>query len=149
MMRISSREMVHSVLMPILLMLVLCFTSCDSKDGASHLPPAVRGTATRAEIVNLTSALEDFKAKCGHFPSTDDGLQALVTPPTSVTGTEWHPFLKRVPKDAWGRDFLYRCPGKHNTNGFDLYSNGRDGVSKSGGEDSDDIANWSKGYPPQ
>ncbi len=46
--------------------------------------------------------------------------------------------------DSWNNAFVYQCPGAHNTNAFDIYSLGPDGVSKTGGGDPDDINNWSR-----
>ena len=100
-------------------------------------------------IANFTYALEEFEVDCGRFPSTAEGLNALTVRPADIPEAKWHPYLKGVPKDPWGHSFVYRCPGLHNTNRFDIYSLGPNGESKSGGEDADDIANWSKGRMPQ
>jgi general secretion pathway protein G len=129
----------------LILLLMLCATSCGSR-----IPPNARGAYTFSAIANLTFALEQFEADCDRFPSTAEGLNALVTRPAGIAAKSWHgPYLDKVPKDGWGHDFVYRCPGQHNTNRFDIYSYGRDGLSKSGGEDYDDIANWWQGHPPR
>jgi general secretion pathway protein G len=115
--------------------------------GEPSLPPAAREAGTQVTIAAFTTALEQFEVDCGRFPSTAEGLNALITRPAGISETRWRPYLKNIYKDSWGRDFVYRCPGQHNTNGFDIFSYGRDGLSKSGGDDDDDIANWQKGYP--
>ncbi|MBF0533045.1 MAG: type II secretion system protein GspG [Candidatus Omnitrophica bacterium] len=78
------------------------------------------------------------------YPPPDEGLKALIAAP-STDLPKWHgPYLKKktIPKDPWGHDYVYLSPGKHNTDSFDLYSYGPDGV-----EGKDDIANWSENNP--
>ena len=97
----------------------------------------------QAAIGKLRPALGAFEVDCGRYPSTDESLSALVTRPTDIPESQWHgPYLASIPRDQWGHDFVYRCPGIHNTNRYDLYSCGPDGVSKSGGDDPDDIHYW-------
>lgn len=98
-----------------------------------------RVTAAHADIANLEVALDAFEIDTGRFPTTQEGLQVLLTKPTSVR--RWNgPYLKRgIPGDPWGRPYSYRSPGRHNQDGYDLYSFGPDG--QDGGED--DIDNWS------
>jgi general secretion pathway protein G len=98
-----------------------------------------RIAATKAEIQNLTEALERFRSDVGHYPTTDEGLPALW----SLTAAGWNgPYMARpVTNDPWGRRYVYRCPGKHNAGAFDLLSVGRDGREGSG----DDIDNWTTG----
>jgi general secretion pathway protein G len=122
------------------LVLMLCATSCERTPSSSHPPAAM------TQIAAFTTALETLKADCGRFPSTAEGLAALTSRPAGLTETQWHgPYLDAaIPKDPWGHEYVYACPGVHNTNGFDVYSPGPDGASKSGGEDYDDISNWAK-----
>jgi general secretion pathway protein G len=86
-----------------------------------------------------------FKADCGRYPTTEEGLNALIIRPENIPAADWHgPYFDppQLPKDPWDHDYVYRCPGVHNPDGFDLFSCGPDGVSKSGGDDVDDINNW-------
>jgi general secretion pathway protein G len=100
-----------------------------------------RITGARTDIANIEVALDAFEVDCGRFPSTEEGLRALVERPAAITGWDGGPYLKRgMPKDPWGNAYLYRYPGQHNTNGYDLYSFGGDG--QEGG--SDDVDNWSE-----
>jgi general secretion pathway protein G len=96
-------------------------------------------TAARTSISNMETVLDAFEIDAGRYPTTEEGLRALVEQPASVT--EWKgPYLSHgVPNDPWGNPFGYRCPGQHNTSGYDLYSFGPDG--QEGGDD--DIDNWS------
>lgn len=96
--------------------------------------------AAQGDIASIEVALDTFEVNCGRYPTTEEGLQGLLNQPSGLTG--WiGPYLKRgMPKDPWGNLYMYRCPGQHNTNGYDLYSFGADGQEGSG----DDIDNWSQ-----
>ncbi len=100
--------------------------------------------AARAQLSSLSTALNMFEVEHGRYPTTAEGLQALVVRPSDIPADKWHPYLDppAVPLDPWGHPYVYRCPGVHKPEGFDLYSCGPDGVSKTGGADPDDISNW-------
>lgn len=93
----------------------------------------------RAQIVGLEKALQQYRLDVGRFPSTEQGLQALVVKPANVG--KWDgPYLeKSVPLDPWGHPYLYVSPGEHGD--FDLSSMGRDGRPGGDGLDAD-ITNW-------
>lgn len=97
-----------------------------------------RETAAKTDISQLETALDAFEVDCGRFPSSDEGLGGLLQQPPSAQG--WRgPYVKRAPVDPWGNAYVYRFPGTHNANGYDLFSMGRDGR-----EGTDDISNWSQ-----
>ncbi|MFP4351881.1 MAG: type II secretion system major pseudopilin GspG [Puniceicoccaceae bacterium] len=100
------------------------------------------GRTQVAEIwVNQTikTPLRSFQLHVGRYPSTDEGLGALVTKPESVDDRDWHgPYIEELPQDPWNRDYRYRFPGEKNTEGYDVWSTGPDGTSGT----SDDIGNW-------
>ena len=101
-----------------------------------------RVSAARADIdANLTSALDLYELDNGQYPTTEQGLKALLEKPSSAPApASWNgPYLKkkRMPLDPWGREYRYVSPGTHNTEEFDLFSYGQDGV-----EGKDDIVNW-------
>ena len=102
-----------------------------------------RLTSTKNSIHNISTALDTYESDNGEFPSSEQGLDALVVKPTGdPEPTQWKgPYLKRdIPMiDSWSSPFVYRCPGNHNPESFDLYSYGPD--KKEGTED--DINNWS------
>jgi general secretion pathway protein G len=101
-----------------------------------------RITATRTQIAQFEVALDAFEIDVGRYPTTVEGLRALVERPTSDAEAWQQAYLKRdIPLDPWGNEYLYRYPGQHNEDGYDLYSYGPD--RKLGGDD--DIANWSEG----
>jgi general secretion pathway protein G len=95
---------------------------------------------TYLQIEELASALEMYKLELDAYPSTDQGLGALVQKPSGVE--KWNgPYLRKaaLPKDPWGRDYRYRHPGQHTV--FDLYSLGADNAEGGDGENAD-VVNW-------
>jgi len=101
-----------------------------------------RISAARTDIeANIMAALDFYELDNGRYPTTDQGLQALIAKPASGPATEnWNgSYLKKkkVPIDPWGKEYIYISPGAHNTDEFDLYSYGPDGI-----ESDDDIVNW-------
>ncbi|OYX05162.1 MAG: type II secretion system protein GspG [Caulobacter vibrioides] len=103
---------------------------------------AMKGKA-RADVSVLEQALESYRLDNFSFPSTEQGLQALVTPPAGLTQVDRYReggYIRRLPKDPWGNDYQYRAPGARGA--IDVYSFGADG--REGGEGKDaDIGNWS------
>ena len=96
----------------------------------------------KADIASLDQALEIYRLNNLTYPSTADGLGALMTAPPSLTDpSRYTPggYIKKLPKDPWGRDYKYEYPGKHS--GFDIYTLGADGVPGGEGENAD-IGNW-------
>ncbi len=100
---------------------------------------SAKSKTANVQIKDLEQGLEMFKLDVGRFPTTEEGLEALQSQPSSAAG--WNgPYLKgTVPVDPWGRGYLYKSPGEHAD--VDILSYGEDG--KPGGEgDSADIHNW-------
>ena len=104
-----------------------------------------RVTTTRTQIKQLEAALTFFQMENGFFPSTDQGLEALVEQPT--TGREPRSYREGgylqggvVPLDAWQSPFQYESPGQINRD-YDIWSLGADGVAGGTGSDAD-IGNW-------
>jgi general secretion pathway protein G len=113
---------------------------------AALVVPKFTGTSKRAKIqaadaqinANFKTALKMFETDCDRFPTTDEGLNALIVQPSNAKG--WtHSYLDAasVPNDPWGNPYVYRCPGTHGLD-YDLYSTGPDGTDSSG----DEINNW-------
>jgi len=104
-----------------------------------HLIKA-RITITKRQISLLENALDSFKVDVGRYPTTEEGLHALIINPGNIPN--WNgPYLQKnfVPKDAWKHEFIYRCPGQHGE--FDLYSFGPDGQEGGQGQNAD-ITSW-------
>jgi general secretion pathway protein G len=96
----------------------------------------VAGSAAVTQMNAFATALDVFKVDNGFYPSTALGLQSLVTQPQGATN--WHQYLDAIPKDPWGNEYIYACPGKHRPRSYDFSSAGPDG--KAGTDD--DIVNW-------
>jgi len=87
----------------------------------------------------METPLMTYRVHMGNYPTTEEGLQALVTRP-SDEATNWQgPYIKKLPKDPWGKDYQYAFPGEKNSGSYDIWSYGPDGT-----ESADDIGNWTK-----
>ena len=98
-----------------------------------------RITAANADIeASLSVALDMYELDVGKYPTTTQGLKALLIKPTNIEGWDG-PYLKKkvIPKDPWQREYLYISPGSQNPESYDLSSLGPDGV-----QSTDDIVNW-------
>lgn len=95
----------------------------------AQLGKSEQGTA-KAQIDAFSKALDSYRLDVGHYPTNEQGLQALVTKPNDEP--KWNgPYLqKKVPPDPWGKPYIYRSPGQGGD--FDLLSYGKDG--QPGGE---------------
>lgn len=97
-------------------------------------------STARTEIANISAGLDLYKIDIGRYPTTEEGLDALMKPPAGVDN--WNgPYMKKVAglKDPWGRPYLYRSPGQHGE--FDIYSYGAKGEASASGE-KPQVANW-------
>jgi len=102
-------------------------------------------SSAKAQIRSLETGLKLFRLDCGFYPSTEQGIQALISPPTTGTIPQNYKqggYLETtsVPQDPWGNEYLYESPG---SNGFDyeIRSLGADGVEGGDGKNSD-IESW-------
>ena len=110
------------------LVLVPCGTSCRRSFSCEYYP------STKAQIASFKTALDCFEMDCDRLPSTAEGFAPLFARPADVPEKHWHgPYLESIPKDPWGQDYVYRYPGLHNTNGFDVFYRATNGV---------EIGNW-------
>lgn len=105
-------------------------------------PDTARITKAKQDIRALESALNLYKLDNYNYPSTDQGLESLVSKPAgSPEPRNWKSggYMDRLPKDPWGNEYQYLSPGSHGS--IDIYSLGADG--RSGGEGVDgDVGNW-------
>ena len=99
-----------------------------------------RVTAAKTDVNNLMQALKLYKLDNQRFPSSEQGLQALVAKPSAapVPGT-WRPYLDKLPADPWGNAYQYLSPGLHGQ--VDVLSLGADGQAGGEGRDAD-IGSW-------
>lgn len=93
----------------------------------------------RAQIDALQKALDQYRLDTGRYPSTQQGLAALVARPGDENRWQGPYLVKAAPPDPWGRPYQYRAPGTHGE--YDLFSFGRDGAPGGSG-DGADITSW-------
>lgn len=116
---------------------------------ASLVVPNLMGNKEKADhqkavsdIMALESALDMYKLDNSRYPSTEQGLQALVTKPSAQPEPRNYPqggYIRRLPQDPWGADYQLLSPGQHSQ--IDVFSYGPDGMP----DTEDDIGNWTVG----
>lgn len=89
-----------------------------------------KSTAVRADIQAIGTQLKLYESMNGAYPTSEEGLRALVTRPASAT--RWYQLFKEVPKDPWGKEYIYRSNGG---SAYDLYSAGPNRIDDGGGND--------------
>ncbi|WP_419421014.1 GspG family T2SS major pseudopilin variant LspG [Legionella sp. D16C41] len=103
-------------------------------------PDEARAVKAKQDVLAIQNALDLYKLDNGFYPTTDQGLIALVEKPTSnPTPRDWKQYLKSVPRDPWGRDYLYLNPGEHGE--VDVFTLGANGQPGGTGKDAE-IGNW-------
>lgn len=108
-------------------------------------PDEARKVKAKQDILAIENALELYKLDNGFYPTTDQGLEALVEKPSSAPEPEhWQPYLKSLPKDPWGRPYLYLQPGTHGD--IDIFTYGANGQPGGTGNNAE-IGNWTKSNP--
>ena len=93
----------------------------------------------RAQIEGLGKALDLYRLETGHYPSSEQGLQALVNAPSGESRWKGPYLAKAVPQDPWGRDYIYRSPGENGD--YDLMSMGKDDQPGGDGENAE-VTSW-------
>jgi len=107
-----------------------------------------RVTTAKTQMKNIEAALDFYRMDNGKYPTTEQGLDALVhQPSTEPVPRQYRPegYISggKVPRDPWSGNYEYQAPGQHNPYGFDIWSLGADG--QPGGKDVDaEIGNWSE-----
>lgn len=100
---------------------------------------SAKHTTAKAQIENLTVALDSLFIDISRYPTTQEGLALLRVSPDNLAG--WNgPYLKKsLPLDPWGRDYIYRSPGR--SGGYEIASYGKDGREGGDGEN-EDVTSW-------
>ncbi|MFN7387854.1 type II secretion system major pseudopilin GspG [Brevundimonas sp.] len=101
-------------------------------------PDEARVTVAKTDLKTVATALRMYRLDNGGYPTTDQGLQALVERPTAPPAPRAYPaepYLTELPQDPWGRDYVYRSPGQGGA--YDLFSLGKDGEEGGEGLDAD------------
>ncbi|MBI2981288.1 MAG: type II secretion system major pseudopilin GspG [Deltaproteobacteria bacterium] len=113
---------------------------------AAMVVPRLTGRSEKAKTAavqadlraNISTALKMYEIDVGSFPTTEQGLNALLSAPSGIDAASWQgAYIERSPVDPWNRPYQYKFPGVKNPSSYDLFSWGRDGV-----ESEDDIGNW-------
>lgn len=96
-------------------------------------------TRVQGDLNAIATQLQLYEARNSRMPTTEQGIEALVTKPTKEPLPErWTALLEELPKDPWGMPYKYRYPAQKSKKPYDLYTAGKDGIE--GNED--DIGNW-------
>lgn len=86
-----------------------------------------RGVAVQSSLQSIRTQIKLYESLNGFSPTTEQGLKALVAQPQSEPRpNRWTQLLDAVPRDPWGKEFVYMSPGRKNPTGYDLYSAGPD-----------------------
>ena len=105
-----------------------------------HRPDEARIVKAKQDVLAIQNALDLYKLDNGVYPSTDQGLMALVVKPSSnPIPRDWKPYIKSLPKDPWGREYLYLNPGQHGE--IDIFTMGAEGQPGGTGINAE-IGNW-------
>lgn len=103
-------------------------------------PDQARATAAKQDIAQIMQALKLYRLDNGRYPTTEQGLQALVQRPQSGPAiNNWKQYLDKMPNDPWNKPYQYMIPGAHGE--LDVFSLGADGQPGGTGTDAD-IGNW-------
>ncbi len=115
---------------------------------AAMIVPRLSGRADQAKVTvaqsdingSLATALKLYQLDNGSFPTTEQGLAALMTKPAGEPSpANWNgPYIEKNPLDPWGNAYRYKSPGDSNKSGYDLYSIGKDATEGT----EDDVTNW-------
>jgi general secretion pathway protein G len=129
-------------LMEVLLVLVILVILASFAVGAyGPMKRKAKVDAAKAQVGLFKSPLQMYEESVGSLPTTSQGLNALRRSPGDLPNNgKWDgPYLEsEVPQDPWGHQYQYASPGSHNSDSYDVWSPGPDGVSGT----SDDIGNW-------
>ncbi|GGC02041.1 type II secretion system protein G [Marinobacterium zhoushanense] len=139
--KVQRRPILGFTLLELLVVLVILglLASLVGPQVLRHVGTSKTKTAA-LQIQELGAALDLYRLEVGRYPSTQEGLEALIRQPSGATN--WNgPYLSKnvIRQDPWGNDYNYRAPGEHGE--YDLYSLGADGREGGEGENSD-VSNW-------
>ena len=97
-----------------------------------------RHVRVAGDIQGIGTQLKVYESMNGFYPTTEQGLQALVTQPSSdPKPSRWYQLYTQLPRDPWQSEYIYRSPGTKNPNGYDLYSAGPNKIDDGGSGDDD------------
>jgi general secretion pathway protein G len=136
-MNLSRRNRGFTLIELMLVMVILAILAAIVVPKFTGKSEQARVAAAKTDIAGIETALDAFEIENGRYPTTEEGLAALMEAPSGLK--KWNgPYLKRLSPDPWGQPYNYRYPGTHTTNGYDLYSYGPEGREGGAGQ----VDNW-------
>lgn len=136
----SGNEDGYTLMELLVVLAILGFLAAIATPAVIHYLDSAKNSTAKTEVANLSAGLDLFKLDVGRYPTTEEGLKALVTAPP--TAENWNgPYVKKTSEidDPWGHPYNYKSPGQHGE--FDLYSYGAKGEGGDAGV-KPQIANW-------
>ena len=135
-MRINQRRSAFTLLEIMLVISIIVILLGVAINKLGNTTGMAKGVAVKADIQAISTQLKLYESMNGYLPSTEQGLQALVTQPsTEPRPQRWYQLFKEIPKDPWGNNYIYLSPGRKNPTGYDLYSAGPDRKADTGDDD--------------
>ncbi len=143
--KIMKKEDGFTLIEVIIMVVILGFLATTVGTDLFNKVSETRQTTAHNQMDVFKLALDTYRLDNGRYPTTAQGLEALVVKPsTSPVPNNWAgPYLEetKLPLDPWGNDYHYKNPGDHNTHKYDLWSFGADNQEGGEGENAD-ISNW-------
>lgn len=134
------REEGYTLTELLVVLAILAFLAAIATPAVLKYLDSAKFSTAKTEIANISAGLDLFKYDVGRYPTTQEGLEALMKAPQGVE--DWNgPYLKKnaTLNDPWKHPYKYRSPGEHGD--YDLYSYGPDG-DKAGSDSKPAVANW-------
>ena len=126
-MRIKKRQSAFTLLEIMLVISIIVILLGVAINKLGNTTGIAKTMRVQADIQAISTQLKLYESINGFSPTTEQGLQALVTQPsTEPKPSRWYQLFKEIPKDPWGNNYIYLCPGRKSPTGFDLYSAGPD-----------------------
>ena len=126
-MRTKKRQSAFTLLEIMLVISIIVILLGVAINKLAPITDVAKAMAVKADIQAIGTQLKLYESMNGYPPTTEQGLQALVTQPSSDPRPQrWHQLFKEIPTDPWGNHYIYLCPGRKNSTGYDLYSAGQD-----------------------
>jgi general secretion pathway protein G len=129
------------IMVVVIILAILAATIIPQFSGTTE---EAKVSAAKHDIATLENCLERFFLNLGRYPTSEEGLRVLVTPPADGEKKWRGPYIKELRPDPWGHAYAYRSPGTHGVaKTYDLWSRGADGADGGEGVNSD-ITNWTE-----
>lgn len=138
--RIKARERGYTLMELLVVLAILGLLTAIATPYVLHYLETAKVKTARTEIANIGAGLDMFKADVGRYPSTQEGLTALLKAPPDAENWDG-PYIKKLDtfNDPWGRPYKYQSPGQHSE--YDIYSYGPN-KQATAGEAKPPVANW-------